>query len=164
MNIREAKMCASHGRTPRRRRGTLLMDVVIGMFLLMLAAAGLLSLFPVLKRSESMSRHESRAVQIANRMLEHIQMLRPTDVTPEALAQLNLIDEGQTESPYEFTNVPLDEASLYSPAQALRSGQGKFWVEDLPDGSKKITLVVSWLSESGVRRQVRTGTIIGAYR
>lgn len=91
-------------------------------------------------------------------------MLRAQDVNITALSQLNLIDSGQSGNVLSFTHVPLDEASKYSPAQALKNGQGQLTITDLTSGSKKIDLVVSYKSPWGTTKQVSTGTIIGGYR
>lgn len=132
--------------------------------MLLIATLGFLSLFPVVKRSQVASQQESVAVQIANRMLEHLQMLRAQDINITALSQLNLIDSGQSGSVLSFTHVPLDEASKYSPAQALRHGQGQMTITELESGTIKIDLVVSYQTSWGTTRQVTTGTIIGGYR
>jgi len=148
----------------RKTRGALLLDVLVGIFMLLIATLGFLSLFPVVKRSQVASQQESVAVQIANRMLEHLQMLRAQDVNISALSQLNLIDSGQTGNVLSFTHVPLDEASKYSPAQALKNGQGQMTITSLTSGSMKIDLVVSYKSPWGTTKQITTGTIIGGYR
>jgi hypothetical protein len=132
--------------------------------MLLIATLGFLSLFPVVKRSQVASQQESVAVQIANRMLEHLQMLRAQDVNITALSQLNLIDSGQSGNILSFTHVPLDEASKYSPAQALKNGQGQMTLTNLTSGSIKIDLVVSYKSPWGTTKQVSTGTIIGGHR
>jgi len=148
----------------RRTRGALLLDVLIGIFMLLIATLGFLSLFPVVKRSQVASQQESAAILIANRMLEHLQMLRAQDVNITALSQLNLIDPGQSGDVLSFTHVPLDEASRYSPAQALKDGQGQMTITQLSSGSVKIDLVVSYKSPWGSTKQIATGTIIGGYR
>lgn len=138
--------------------------MLVGIFMLVIATLGFLSLFPVVKRSQVASQQESVAVQIANRMLEHLQMLRSQDVNITALSQLNLIDPGQSGNVLSFTHVPLDEASRYSPAQALKNGQGQMTITNLSSGSIKIDLVVSYTTPWGSTKQVTTGTIIGGYR
>jgi Tfp pilus assembly protein PilV len=142
----------------------ILLDVLIGIFMMMIATLGFLSLFPLVKRSQVASQQESIAVQLSNRMLEHLQMLRPADVNSAVLTQLNLVDADQSGPTYTFTNVPLDEASHYSPSQALKGGQGVFTITNLTSGSLKVDLEVSYLSPWGTRRRVTTGTIIGGFR
>lgn len=147
-----------------KKRGALFIEVLLGIFVLSMGAAAMFSLFPTLTRAERISREESIAGQLSNRYLEHIQLLRPTELTRTNLSQLGLIDEGETELPYAFTHVPLDEASGYSPARMLRNGAGELDIDVLEDGSKLVTVTISWKSSSGISRSFRSGTVLGAYR
>ncbi|HXH60791.1 MAG TPA: hypothetical protein VNI20_05475, partial [Fimbriimonadaceae bacterium] len=108
MNVRH-----QHGavRTRRRQRGALLVDVMLGMLFLMFATLTLMSLFPVVKKGEQMSTEQSKAVQMCDRLLEHVQMLGAKNINGQNLTALNLIDAGQAAQPYKFTHIPLDEAS-----------------------------------------------------
>lgn len=151
-------------RKRRLRAGALLMDVMIGIFMLVLATVALMSLFPVAMRGEKMSSDESKAVQMTTRLIEHIQMLGVDDINGETLSSLNLIDAGQNELPYSFTHVPLDHASMYSPAQVLHEANGELMITDLADGSKKVDVQLDYTSKSGKVRTVKTGIIIGAFR
>ena len=148
----------------RRNRGSLLIDVVVGMFILMMATLSLMSLIPIVKQSEHMSSDESKCVQMTTRLIEHIQMLGADDVTPKVLESLNLIDAGQSGSPYSFTHVPLDEASMYSPAQVLDDADCELTITTLADGSKRVDILFAYRSKSGDRRTMKTGTVIGAFR
>jgi type II secretory pathway pseudopilin PulG len=140
------------------------LDALVALFVLALAAAGLYSLMPTVKRGQHLAREESHATQIANRMLEHILLLRPADLNPDTLNQLNLVDPNSTGSPYSITNVALDEGSKYSPASLLKNGKGTMTVTAIDYGSMKVDLEITWTSASGKSRSLQTGTIVGGYK
>lgn len=148
----------------RRTTGALLIDVMLGIFMLVLATVALMSLYPVIKRGEMMSSDETKAVQMTTRLIEHIQMLGADDVNGQVLESLNLIDAGQTLQPYSFTHIPLDEASMYSPAQVLDDANGNLTITTLADGSKRVDIKLDYRSKSGELQTVQTGTVIGAFR
>ncbi len=161
MNMRPKN---SFRRLRRRVQGFLLVDVIIGMFFLVMATLSLMSLFPVIKKSEQMSTEESKAIQMCNRLIEHIQMLGAKDINGANLTSLNLIDAGQTSQPYSFTRVPLDEASHYSPAQALRNATGTLTYGTVTGNSVRVVVTLQYTSDTGQTKTIRTGTIIGAFR
>ncbi len=156
------KVLSNHRR--RRNRGALLVDVMLGIFMLVIATLTLMSLFPMIMRGEKMSKDESLAIQMVSRLIEHLQMLPADDLNAQTLTSLNLIDAGQTFPPYSFTHIPLDEASMYSPAQVLRDANGTINVTPLPDGSARVDLLLTYTSESGKTEQIKTGTIVGSFR
>ena len=154
-------------RTPRARRrdrGALLVDVLIGMFLFVMTALAILSLFPVIKRGEQMSTEESKAIQMCNRLIEHVQMLPANDITIENLTALNLIDDDQSAQPLSFTHVPLDEASRYSPAQALRDSDAELSFAEIDGGSVRVLITMTYTTDSGFSKTINTGTVVGAFR
>ncbi len=161
MNMRHQVLAK---RKRRRNRGALLIDVLIGMVMLVLATLTLMSLFPVIMRGERISEDQSKAIQMVSRVVEHLQMLPADDLNAATLTSLNLIDQGQTFPPYSFTHIPLDEASMYSPAQVLRDANGTINVTPLPDGSARIDILLTYTSESGKTEQIQTGTIVGSFR
>lgn len=146
------------------RRGTILLDVLVGMFVLSLSAMTVFAIIPVGHRAQAMASEEAKASNMAMAMLERLQQLKPNEVNPTILNQLGLVDPGQTSGPYSFTNVPLDDASGMSPAKALRSGTGRFGVTAIAANSVRIDLEMRWRSASGRNRVLRTGTIVGGYR
>lgn len=151
-------------RTKGKARGSFLLDVMLSVFVISLAAAAFFTLFPTFKRSERLSQEESKASLMAQRMIEHLQLLKPKDINASTLSQLNLIDAGQTQAPYSFSHIPLDEGSMYSPNQVLRNAVATMSVDDLSVNSKRIVLFMSWTSASGKTRSITTGTILGGYR
>ena len=100
----------------------------------------------------------------ANRMIEQLQLLKPSDVTASTLSQLNLIDSGQTAAPYTFTSIPLDHASQYSPRQALPNGTGTLDVIALPNSSVEVRVRIGWTSSSRRARTLQSGLILGGFR
>lgn len=151
-------------RSGSKRRGALSIDALTAVFVTALGAAAFFSLMPVVDRSQRIGREESIALQLSNRMIEQLQLLKPSDIQSSTLTQLSLIDEGQTSAPYSFTNIPLDEASQYSPAQALSEGTGSLNVVSLPNNSVALEVTLTWRSSSGRTRTIQTGTILGGFR
>jgi hypothetical protein len=152
-------------RRPRRSvQGFLLVDVIIGMFFLVMTTLALMSLFPVIKKGEQTSTEESKAIQMCNRMIEHIQMLGADDINITNLTALNLIDAGQTSQPLSFAHVPLDEAARYSPAQVLRNPTATITYGTVTGGSVRVRVTMQYTSDTGQTKTIRTGTIVGAFR
>lgn len=148
----------------RTRRGGVFIESLVSIFVLGLGASAFFTLLPTLQKSKHIAGSHTKALQMANRMVEQVQLLRARDLTASTLTSLNLIDAGQTTSPYSFSRVPLDEASCYSPAQMLREGTGRMNVVTLASGSKRVEITISWRSESGRMASLTTGTVIGGYR
>lgn len=147
----------------RQRRGAVMLDSLIACMVLGMGAVGLYTMLPGIKQSQVRAAQEMRATQMANRFIEHIQLLKPANLTAPTLQQLSLIDPGQSSSPFTFTNIPLDDASGYSPAQALPDGRGFMTVSALGSGSQLVTVEIRWRSNAG-ERVYRTGTVVGGYR
>lgn len=147
-----------------RRHGALLVDVVLGLFFFLVFALCFAALFPVIKRAQIMSMHESKAVQMTSRLVEHLQMLPSKDVNATSLIALNLIEPGQSEQPWSFSKIPLDHASQYSPDQILRDANGTITTTSLADGSVKVIVRLSYTTETGKTKNIRSGTVIGSFR
>lgn len=145
-------------------RGTVLLDSLIGLTLLALAAVSFFSFFPVVHRTSVISSDEAKATQIAQRMLERVQLLSPTSLNASALTSLGLIDTGQNASPYTFNTISADNSTNYSPSKTLRNGTGVMTVQAIANGSYRVSVVVGWKSESGANRSISLGTIVGGYR
>lgn len=155
---------ALRARKARLRKGALLIDVLVGVFMLTLAAAAFFALIPMIHRSQTVAKEESLAQSMAQRMIEQLQMLQRSDITPATLVKLNLIDSGQTQPPYSFSNIPMDQASRYSPSQALRNGAATMDVNNADANSMRIDITISWKSSTGKNRTFKTGTILGGYQ
>lgn len=136
----------------------------MAIFVVSLGAAAFTSYTSVTDRAQRVSREEAIATQLCNRFIEQVRLLRPRDVNYSTLSQLNLIDGQISANNFSFTHIPLDEASMYSPAQLLKDGQGQLTILDLPDNAKELRVVMTWKSSSGKSRQLRSGTILGGYR
>jgi hypothetical protein len=148
----------------RLRRGSILLDALVGIFVLTIATLSYLSLTVTTHRSHAISKDDSKAAQMAGRLIEQIQLLKVRDLNVKTLTALNLVDKGSIGSPYYFSNIPLDEGTKYSPAQALVEGRGILFLEELSNKSVRATAFVIWRSSSGRTKLYRTGTIVGIYR
>ncbi len=146
------------------RKGSLSIDALTAVFVTALSAAAFFSLVPTVDRAQRVAREESIATHLMNRMIEQIQLLKPSDVNPATLSQLNLIDAGQSSTPYSFTNIPLDDASRYSPRTALPSGTGSLSITPQPYNSTEVRVRISWLSSSGRSRTLQSGVYLGGFR
>ena len=137
---------------------------MVGIFVLVIATLSYLSRTIVTERSHFISKDETRAAQMAARLVEQIQLLKVKDVNPSTLRALNLIDTNSTASPYSFSDIPLDYGTQYSPSQVLRQGTGRLTMATMANGSIRVLATINWRSTSGRARSYTTGTIIGAYR
>jgi hypothetical protein len=137
---------------------------MIGIFILVIATLSYLSLTVVTHKSQVISKDESKAAQLAGRLIEQIQLLTTRDINVQTLTALNLVDNYSVGSPYSFTNIPLDEGTRYSPALALTNGKGVMTVTKLENESYRVVATISWTSKTGVTKSYTTGTIVGSYR
>lgn len=148
----------------RAKVGAVIVDALAAVFVFAVAAVGVYSLIPVVSKSSRMGRDETLAVQMVTRLIEHMQLLPARDVTPDKLRSLNLIDADDDTSPYSFARIPLDEASRYSPAQALRNARAEIWIEDAAANSKIVRVELAYQTANGRTETIRTGTVVGGYR
>lgn len=147
-----------------RKRGAILVDALLGAYVLGLLAVALCALSATIHKSQVMSRDEAKALTMSTRFVEQLQLLKASDLNARTLTQLNLIDRGQSAPPFTFTRIPLDDASGYSPRQALKNGRGTLDLIPVDAGSVRAEVLIQWTSPSGVERAYRTGTIIGGYQ
>ena len=147
-----------------KNAGSFLIDTMLAVLVVGMAASAYFAMLPTFKRSQKISEQDSKATLMSQRMIEHLQLLKCSDLTCTTLTQLNLIDAGQTSQPYNFCHVPLDEASIYSPNQVLKNATAVMTIEDLDASCKRVKLVMTWKSTSGKTMSLTTGTIIGGYR
>jgi len=141
-----------------------MVDALIASFMVALSALGLCSLFTVMRKSETIGQGETVATQMSQRLIEQLQLLKPSDITPSALTTLNLIDTGQSQQPLSFSNIPLDAGTGHSPSKALRNGTGTMTYETISGDSVRVVITIGWTSESGKQRSLTTGTVLGGYR
>jgi Tfp pilus assembly protein PilV len=145
-------------------RGSILLDAMIGVFIVTIAALSYLSLTVITHKAQAISKDDSKAAQMTARLLEQVQLLTTRDLNTSTLKAMNLVDSNSTGSPYSFTNIPLDQGTMYSPSQALPDGKGSMSLTTLANGSVRVVATVTWRSASGKARSFTSGTIIGAYR
>jgi hypothetical protein len=148
----------------RKNSGAILIDALVGLFILGMGAVAYYGMLPVVHRGHEIAQQESKAAQIAARVTEEFALLKPSEVSASTLAQLNLIDAGQTGQPWTFSHIPLDDGTSYSPAKVLRNGQGTITTTNLSQGSILVSVTVTWSSPTGKARTFTTGTIVGGYR
>ena len=137
---------------------------MIGITIMAMGAVSFYSVFPVIGKAHQITDSQQKATQIATKMLEHIQLLPPTKLDASTLATMQLIDSGQSTSPYTFTHLPMDESTDYSPSTALKNGTGTLEINNLQWGSKQVVVTITWKSASGQNQSVTMGTVLGAYR
>jgi len=148
----------------KRIGGSVLLDGMLAVLMIAMAAAAFFGLLPAFTHSQITSADEGKAVQMAQRMIEHLQLLKPADLNASTLSTINLIDPGQDEAPFSFSEIPLDEATGYSPSRAIKNGQAEMDIEDLDANSKKVTITMTWTSPKGKTQTFTTGTVLGGYR
>ena len=142
----------------------MLIDSAIAVFVLGLGSAAFFEVLPQLDRMQKLARQKAIAMHMANKMIDELQMMKPSSVSASTLSTLNLIDSGQTKSPYTFNHIPMDDSTNLSPAQALRNGTGTLTVTAIDSGSILCTVEIDWTSESKKSESLVTGTVIGGYR
>lgn len=140
-----------------------MLDSMVGIFILAMTAVALFSLVPAAQKLAVRSNQQSKAIQMTSRMIENLQLLRPSDLNATTLTSLNLIDAGQANPPFTFNNMPLDDSTKYSPSKALPGGTGTMTIANAAGNSKLVTVTISWTLESRAH-SYSSGTILGGYR
>jgi Tfp pilus assembly protein PilV len=159
------KKDVSHRRGTRRKRaGAILVDALIGLFIVAMGAIAYYAVLPVVHRSHEIAQQESKAAQIASRVTEQFGMLRPSDISYSTLSALGVVDSGQSAQPWTFSHIPMDDGTDYSPAKVLRNGSGTITTSTIANGSVVVTVQITWTSPTGKARSFTTGTIVGGYR
>ena len=150
----------------KAKRGAFAVDALMAIFVVSLGAAAFMSFMPASDKAQRIAREDAVASQLCNRFLEQLRLLKPKDINFTTLSGLNLVDSYSQpgQSTYSFTNIPLDEASRYSPAQLLKGGTGTLTVVDLDNNAKELRVLMTWTSSSGKQRSIRSGTVLGGYR
>ena len=149
----------------RKRRGFLLIDALAGMFVLCIGALALFAAMPVAHKAANLAADQGKATYIATKYIEQMQTLKTSDLTLTKLTTLNVVDAGQTGAPpYNFTHVPLDEGSYYSPATMLKGATATVNFTNLDSGSVRVEVTIRWKSATGHQEQLVSGSIIGGYK
>ncbi|MFN8139562.1 MAG: hypothetical protein U0R49_07175 [Fimbriimonadales bacterium] len=147
----------------RRSRGFTLVDTLIGFMVLAIGGLSLASVLPTLSRSGEMADENSKAAQLASRMIEQLRLARFENLNPTALHDLGLIQTYDGEGPMEFTNVSADTSTRFSPATALKSGRGEIEITSPTSNLKIVEVRVLWRSASGADRSITFQTAVGRY-
>ena len=141
----------------------MLLDCLMGVFILALAAVSFFDLLTASHKMAARGAQQTKAIQMASRLVENLQMQPSTGLTASKLTSLNLIDSGQNASPYSFNHMAMDDATQYSPAQALPNGTGTLTITNLAGGAVFARVQINWTLESQPHSYT-TQTIIGGYR
>ena len=144
----------------RSRRGAGLVDAIVTLFLLAAAGSVFAAMFPT-GFAASRQAHESKlATAIAARKMEQVRAMDYESLTPPLLEADDVIDPGDTVSPYSFTSV--DSEII---AATLTSGTGELSVEDVSSDIKRVRVTVTWQGPTGSPdRSVRLTTLIADRR
>src|SRR5437016_10454461 len=90
-------------RVRKKASGSIYLDVILGVFILSLSAAAFYSVFPKIGRVQDLAQERSRAMMIGNRVIDHLQMMRPQDITTANLIALQFCGNSANGSPYTIT-------------------------------------------------------------
>lgn len=142
----------------------MLADALTAAFVLAVLFMSMGGLYTAARRSEETARNQTIANQMAQRFIEQLQLMRASDMNAQALIGVNLIDPGQANSPFSFTNIPLDAGTGHSPAQALRQGTGTLTLTTVSTNAVRADVTITWRTRSGQQQSITTGTIVGGYR
>jgi len=148
----------------RKKAGSVYLDVILGVFILSLSAAAFYTVFPKIGKVQDLAMQRSRAMHIANRIIDELQLMRPANITTANLYALNYIDATQTQSPYTISDLPIDDGIDYSPRKVLKNGSATLTVTSIDSGSKRCVITVNWTSEAGKPESFKMGTVVGGYR
>ncbi len=134
------------------------MDALVTLFLLAAAGAVFSAMFPA-GFTASRQAHQSKiATAIASRKMEQLRAMDYESLTQPILQANDIIDPGDTASPYSFTSVD-------SVAASLTSGAGELTIEDVSSDIKRVKVTVTWEgATSSEDRSVRLTSLIADKR
>ena len=153
-----------HKRKAATIKGSIYLDVILGVFILSLSAAAFYSVFPKIGKVQDLPMQRSRAMHIANRIIDELQLMRPGNITAANLYALNYIDGTQTKSPYTISDLPIDDGLDYSPRKELKNGSATLTVTPIDSGSVRCVILIQWTSEAGKPETLKAGTVVGGYK
>ncbi len=118
---------------------------------------------PTLARSAAMADENSKATQLAARMIEQLRLARFENLNYSTLRGLGLVDEWSGSGPYTFTNIAVDGSIGFSPAKALKNGKGEIEIRDVNVNLKTVVVRIRWTAASRASRIVELETAVGRY-
>jgi hypothetical protein len=130
----------------RRDRGSVLLDAMFGMFILVIAALVYSGTMGMAAVSRAKADEFTKATSIVNRELESIKNLGYDNLTHDALAYYSLISPTPGASPYSFTSVGDTNDRI---STLLRNGVGTVAVTDESGTLRKVVVTVSWTARTG---------------
>ena len=132
----------------RPDKGSVLLDAMIGMFILVVAALIYSATMAMSAVSRAKADEFTKATSIVNRELESIKNLGYDNLTHDALAYYSLISATPATSPYSFTSVGATNDRI---GTLLRDGTGTVAVTDESGTLRKVVVTLNWTSRTGAR-------------
>ena len=140
------------------RRGVVLVDVIITLFLLAIVGAVFSATFPAAITASRQARDYKIATAIAQRKMEQLRAMNYESLTQPHLSSAGAIDPDDVTSPYSFTSVE-------SVGGQLAGGTGEATVEDETSDIKRVQVTVKWEGPAGAgTREVELTTLFADRR
>lgn len=139
----------------RSKRGSLLMDVMITVFLLGVAGAIFSSTYPAGIASARKAQNYKVALAIAQKKMEQLRAMNYESLSHPLLVAVGAIDSSPGSVPYEFTQVD-------SVDDKLPDGVGRLTVEDVNSTVRRVIVTVTWQDKTGAPARAVTLTSLFA--
>ncbi len=136
----------------RNRRGTTLIDVMVGLVLLTVAGLVYSATFPAGFRAVRQGGESKKAVAIAQAKIEQVKLLGYENLNYETMQSQGVIDSASATSPFVFTSVESLTTQLPNPTGTLA-------ISDYSVTTKLVVVTVNWRSDS-ITRSVTLRTLV----
>jgi Tfp pilus assembly protein PilV len=146
-------------RAPKKQSGHTLLEVMFGMFMVVVCAFIFAASMPVANRSRAKADYRNVATSLCEKMGEAIKHNNYPNVDKDRLLTLGLIESTTPVSTNTYSWTNIDSALVDSPATVLPSGTGTMTVQQVDLDLRSVELVVNW-SEEGKARSVRLSLLI----
>lgn len=133
----------------RRKRGAMLIDAMIGIYILAIVGLIYAATLSAAAISRAMADEHTKAVALVSRQLESIKNVGYANLTYDSLYYYKLIDASPNASPYSITNTGLQPSDRV--CNILKSGTGTVKIDDVTASLRKVTVKVSWVSRGSTR-------------
>jgi len=146
-------------RNRKRARGFTLIEVLFGIFLVMLCATVLAASMPVGDRSRITANNQNVALSLAQKQMEAVRTAGYANLSVDRLAALGMIDDTDPISGNTYSFTTCDNAAVDSPADALPQGNGTITINQIAIDLREVIIEVTWF-ENGRERTVSLGTMV----